>query len=124
MASPRVSQSSVSKSVSVDLTEVQRQRTIANKQKAKEKLNKKKTDTKDQQNHVVCCPCSSAEESGHMVECEGCLCWSHNKCVGVPPSSASGYLFICPFCIKSTFLKIKSIHHDIQSLQDHLSSLS
>ena len=44
------------------------------------------------------CVCPSAEEKGHMIQCEICSSWLHSVCIGVSPSIASRYPFACPFC--------------------------
>ena len=51
---------------------------------SRKKKAKSSTDT-------VHCVCSSFEDSGSMVECETCSCWSHCKCVGLTAAVAPSY---------------------------------
>ena len=39
--------------------------------------------------------------------------WCHSKCVGVIPSTASTFPFICPFCVKSVFSVLDSLNNTI-----------
>ena len=49
---------------------------------------------------------------------------SEAKClVGMSPSIASSYPFICPFCIKSAFFDMQSCVLDLKSLKNSLSAL-
>ena len=71
----------------------------------------------------VKCVCLSARESGHMIQCEHCSRWSHSKCVGVIPSVADSYPFICPFCVKSAISSISTLHSEISKLQAIITQL-
>ena len=55
---------------------------------------------------VVKCVCKSREDSGHMIACDSCLCWSHTSCVNIAPTVADKYPFLCPF-----LYQIKSLIH-------------
>ena len=77
-------------------------RTVSNKQRVKDKPANKNLKPSNPSSSVHCV-CSSSEDSGHMVECEGCSQWSHSKYVGIIPSMAPTYPYVCPFCIKSVF---------------------
>ena len=46
-----------------------------------------------------------------------------SKCVGIIPSLAPTYPYVCPFCIKSVFSQIEEIRTEVSDLQHQLSSL-
>ena len=71
----------------------------------------------------VNCVCESLEESGLMLQCDSCLCWSHCKCVSVLPQVAEKFPFIFPFCIKSIFSLVPSLRSEISHFKDHINSL-
>ena len=106
----------------------QRALSIRRKAEDKDKLLKKKmanSKTTSRSVHTIRCPCSIREENGHMIECEFCNSWCHNNCVSISPSVAPNYPFVCPFCIKSTLLKIEPCISELRSFQDcfhHLKS--
>ena len=73
-------------------------------------------------------PCPEDEvkcicESGLMLQCDSCSCWSHSECVGVSSHVANNYPFICPFCIKSNFFLVSSLRSDIPHLKAHITKL-
>ena len=69
------------------------------------------------------CVCQNNRELGHMTECEECNSWLHSKCVGINPSTASSYPFICPFCISELFTKVSKLSHDFESLSQKISHI-
>ena len=71
----------------------------------------------------VNCVCESLEESGLMLQCDSCLSWSHCKCVNVLPQVAEKFPFICPFCIKSIFSLVPSLHSEISHLKTLISRI-
>ena len=102
----------------------QLRRTVSNKQRVKDKLaNKNKNLKPSNPSSSVHCVCSSSKYSGHMVECEACSQLSHSKCVGIIPSLAPTYPYVCPYCIKSVFSQIEEIRTEVSDLQRQLSSL-
>ena len=58
-----------------------------------------------------------------MIECEECGNWLRTKCIGLSPSSAKSFPFICPHCIKDLFKRLSSISKDFSLLKSHLSNL-
>ena len=95
------------------LSEVQAQRCLQNKKKALSKLAASKKSS-------VCCVCPSLEDSGHMLACDTCRNWLHNKCVNISPSLAPSFPFVCPFCVKCMFVDVKKCSSAILSLQQQL----
>ena len=72
---------------------------------------------------VVKSVCESREDSGHMIACDSCSCWSHSSCVNIAPTVADKYPFLCPFCIKSSFLFISTLPSEISFLKAHVIKL-
>ena len=66
---------------------------------------------------TIKCVCDSLEETGHMIECEQCFCWSHSDCVNIPSHLASSFPFICPHCVKATITMIPSLRSEISHLR-------
>ena len=62
------------------------------------------------------------EDSGHMIACDSCSCWSHSSCVNIPPTVADKY-FLCPFCIKSNLLSISTFRSEISLLKAYVIKL-
>ena len=72
---------------------------------------------------VVKCVCESREDSGHMIACDSCSCWSHSSCVNITPTVADKYSFLCSSCIKSSFLSISTLCSEISLLKAHVIKL-
>ena len=66
---------------------------------------------------IIKCVCDSLGETGHMIECEQCLCWSHSDCVNIPPHLASSFPFICPHCVKASITLIPTLCSEISHLR-------
>ena len=92
------------------------------RQKDKEK-HSKKSNKSSSTSSLVHCVCNSQEDVGKMVECEECHQWTHCKCVGLLPSTASSYPFVCPFCIKSLFSRLSAVKSRLENLSDRVSSI-
>ena len=73
---------------------------------------------------TVHCVCSSIEDSGHMVECETCSCWSHCKCVGLSSAVAPSFPFVCPYCVRSLFARLDSLSTEISALRAQVSTVT
>ena len=58
-----------------------------------------------------------------MLQCEVCLSWCHNKCVGISPSVSESYPFVCPFCVRSQLAEISSLRLSIETLASRVSQL-
>ena len=76
------------------------------------------------QPHEVHCICLSDKEVGHMIECEGCLRWSHSKCVSISATLAKNYPFICPFCTRALFQEVTSLRSEVSQLREQLAKCS
>lgn len=74
--------------------------------------------------NTVHCVCSSFEDSGHMVECETCSCWSHSKCVGLTLAVAPSYPFVCPLCVRSLFARLDNLSTEISALRAQVSTVT
>ena len=68
--------------------------------------------------------CLSDKEVGHMIECEGCLRWSHSKCVSISATLAKNYPFICPFCTRALFQEVTSLRSEVSQLREQLAKCS
>ena len=76
------------------------------------------------QPHEVHCICLSDKDAGHMIECEGCLRWSHSKCVSISATLAKSYPFICPFCTRALFQEVASLRSEVSQLREQLAKCS
>ena len=72
----------------------------------------------------VHCVCPLSEDSGCMVECEVCSCWSHCKCVGLTVALAPSFPFVCPYCVKSLFARVSALSSEVSALQAQVSSIT
>lgn len=72
---------------------------------------------------TVYCVFKSTEKTSHMVKCESCSHWNHNKCVHLSPTIASSYPYICAFCVRSLFKKLASIEAEVASFSQRVSAL-
>ena len=66
---------------------------------------------------IIKCVCDSLGETGRMIECEQCLCWSHSDCINIPPHLASSFPFICPHCVKASITLIPTLRSEISHLR-------
>ena len=51
----------------------------------------------------------SSENTGRMLECEFCSCWSHCKCVGLTVAFAPSFPFVCLYCVSLCLLESVAI---------------
>ncbi|XP_019859975.1 PREDICTED: SET domain-containing protein 3-like [Amphimedon queenslandica] len=72
---------------------------------------------------TVNCVCGSPIDSGHMVECESCSCWSHVQCIGLSPSCASTYPYICPFCVRLLVTNLSELRSEVAFLRNKIESI-
>ena len=61
----------------------------------------------------VHCVCPLSENSGCMLECEVCSCWSHCKCVGLIVAFAPSFPFVCLYCVKSLFARVSAFSSEV-----------
>ncbi|XP_069076876.1 PHD finger protein 20-like protein 1 isoform X1 [Pleurodeles waltl] len=54
-------------------------------------------DEEDAINEIVRCVCEMDEEKGFMIQCEECLCWQHNICMGLIEDSIPEH-YLCYVC--------------------------
>lgn len=71
----------------------------------------------------VYCVCASSSDSGHMVACESCSRWSHSQCVGLSPSCAASYPYVCPFCVCSLVTGLSDMRSEVAVLRDRVISV-
>ena len=68
--------------------------------------------------------CPSSEDSGRMLECEVCSCWSHCECVSLTVALAPIFPFDCPYCVKFLLARVSALSSEVSALQAQVSSLT